>query len=202
MTRLRASATFLVLIAMFAALTPVAASAATPLPEILAQKVRPASKELLTARVDYPNGNHVLQGQTEPMRVILHNTGFEPAENVGFHIDTPTGTSVSTPTKNWKCSQTRFRRGFRCNFDGIMASETDEIIRVNMKTTLDTPDGVDPILILPFSSSSKKVTSHRSSFTVVDKGDAIMRPIVQHRIGKKWADSHENTRGFLQQIFE
>ena len=186
MTRLRASATFLVLIAMFAALTPVAASAATPLPEILAQKVRPASKELLTARVDYPNGNHVLQGQTEPMRVILHNTGFEPAENVGFHIDTPTGTSVSTPTKNWKCSQTRFRRGFRCNFDGIMANETDEIIRVNMKTTLDTPDGVDPIHILPFSSSSKKVTSHRSSFTVVDKGDAIMRPIVQHRIGKKW----------------
>ena len=186
MTRLRVSATSIVLIATFAAITPVAASAAAPLPDVLTPNVRPASIELLTARVDYPNGNHVLQGKTEAMRVTLHNTGFESAKNVGFHIDTPKGTSVSTPTKNWKCSQTRSREGFRCNYDGIMNSETDVTIRLNVKTTLATPDGVDSIHILPFSSSSKKITSHHSSFTVVDGGDAIMRPIVQHRVGKKW----------------
>jgi hypothetical protein len=186
MQRIRLFLSSSILISLVAASMPSAVSAQPVAQQAPAQVSRPVSQELLTARIEFPNGNHVMQGQTEAMRVTLHNTGFDVAENVGFHIDTPAGTTVSTRTDNWKCSQTRFRKGYRCSLDGVMEGEADSVMRVYIKTTHDTPDGVDPVKVIPFSSSAKTITADHSSFTVVDRGDAIMLPFVQHREGGKW----------------
>ena len=191
MQRVRLFISSSILVSLVVASMPSAVSAQTVTSQIeksqlTPQMVRPPSKERLTVRTEFPKGNHVMQGQTEAMRVTLHNTGFDPAENVGFHIDTPAGTTVSTRTDNWKCSQTRFRRGYRCSLDGVMAGESDSIMRVYIKTTNDTPEGVDAVSITPFSSSAKTITADHTSFTVIDRGDAVMLPIVQHREGGKW----------------
>jgi hypothetical protein len=191
MRRIRLFISSSILVSLIAASMPSAVSAQTVTAQTeksqsAPQMIRPPSKERLTVRTEFPQGNHVMQGQTEAMRVTLHNTGFNPAENVGFHIDTPAGTTVSTRTENWKCSQTRFRKGYRCSLDGVMDGESDSVMRVYIKTTHDTPEGVDAVNIVPFSSSTKTITSDHTSFTVIDRGDAVMLPIVQHREGGKW----------------
>lgn len=166
-------------------------AAATPVKGVsraaLVPEARPQAGERLAARLEFPTSGNVVQGRSRALKVILHNVGHNAARGVGFNIDTPEGTTVHTNSHGWSCSITRFRAGYRCSFDSPMENESTKAMRVYVRTTPDTPAGTDNITVAPFSTSGKVSTSASTSFTVVDRGDPVLLPIVQHKSAGKWA---------------
>lgn len=148
----------------------------------------PESDERLSARATFPKGTVTFPGKTRPMNVTVRNTGFEAATNAGVFVESPTGTTIETDDAAWDCSETATDKGFKCDYSQDLESEEAVEVALNIRSTGATPAVAGTLVITPFTDAQKKVVSQSSPFTIVDMGDAILIPQVQHKEGSKWED--------------
>lgn len=170
-----------------------AATSATPLTVVPAngdveEGYLPESDERLSARMTFTKGTVTFPGKTRPMNVDLHNSGFETATEVGVFIESPVGTTITTDNEDWDCSDVATEKGFRCEYAEELEGESDTEVLFNVRSTGATPAVAGTLTVTPFTSSVKEIVGQSSPFTIVDMGDAILIPQVQHLEGKKWED--------------
>lgn len=158
---------------------------------------RPPSTEMVTTRLELPEGNIVHPGKSRPVHAVFHNSGFDAANNFGVYVKSPKGTQVTTTSKNWSCSKEWTLKGYKCSYAKSLEGESDVDAIFTIKSFKDTPDGKEHVSVTPFTSSKKKIESQTTPYTIVDLGDAVLLPHVQHfsqNKWKKWTDgSHVKT---------
>ena len=152
----------------------------------LAPYARPASNEAITTRLELPEGSVAHPGKSLPLTVKIFNSGFEVAKEFGTFVKTPTGTSITTKTRGWKCGTVRTSSGYKCISSRPLGAEKETEISFTIRSKKSTPPGVGAIKVTPFSSVKKKIQPQKSNFTIVDLGDAVLIPTVSHLAGKKW----------------
>ncbi len=152
----------------------------------LAPYTRPASNEAITTRLELPEGSVAHPGKSLPLTVKIFNSGFEVAKEFGTFVKTPTGTSITTKTRGWKCGTVRTSSGYKCISSRPLGAEKETEISFTIRSKKSTPPGVGAIKVTPFSSVKKKIQPQKSNFTIVDLGDAVLIPTVSHLAGKKW----------------
>lgn len=148
----------------------------------------PEADERLSARATFSKGTVTFPGKTRPMNVTVRNTGFEDATNVGVLVESPAGTTIVTDNAAWNCSETATDKGFKCDYSKDLESEEAVEVLFNIRSTGATPAVAGTLVITPFTDSEKEIDGQSSPFTIVDMGDAILIPQVQHKEGKKWED--------------
>ena len=147
---------------------------------------QPTSMERLTTRLEFPAGHVVLPGEKRPMVAVIHNAGFDAAKDFGVYVKVPQGVSLSTDTKNWECSDVVTESGYRCSYGLDLLGEESTEIDFSINSKKATAPGRDQVQVTPFTTSAKKIEEQTSLFTIIDSGDAVLLPHVQHLIGKKW----------------
>ena len=151
---------------------------------------RPKSVEALTARVEMPKGATIVAGHRTTMDVVIHNTGFDDARNVGVRVKVPNGVAVRTKTEGWSCGARPGPRGYTCTRARTLANESSTDVKLILATTRDTAPSRSHVLVTPITTTKKTVTAKSVALTVLDFGDPLMVPQVQHRDkkNKKWED--------------
>lgn len=146
--------------------------------------------EKVIAEVAIPKGAMVHPGRKRAVIVELHNTGRRPAANPGVHVQVPRGVRVTTKTKNWSCGERTNKGVVTCRHAFTLAGESSEELDLVLRTTKGTPPSVSELKVTPFTSSLKKTVAKSSPFTVIDEGDPVMVPHVQHHQGaeKGWVE--------------
>ena len=183
----------------FVLVTPV--SAATPRANNETQvNAQAIDDESVVAEVAIPKGAMVHPGRNRAVIVELHNTGRRPAANPGIDIQVPRGVRVTTKTKNWSCGERTNKGVVSCRHAVTIAGESSEELDLVLRTTKRTPPSVSELRVTPVTSSVKKIVSKSSPFTVIDIGDPVMMPVIQHRQGIKnrWTDW---TNGAIEEAF-
>ena len=191
--RLTTAAVSMVMVASVMPSTALASTSATPpmgLPQNgdIDESYVPDSDERLSVRATFAKGTVTFPGKTRPMSITLTNTGFESANEVGVYVAAPTGTRIEALSDDWDCSDQATDEGVRCEYAENLESEESTEASFNIRSTGATPAVSGTISITPFTSSEKKITGQTTPFTIVDMGDAILIPQVQHKEGKKWED--------------
>jgi hypothetical protein len=153
----------------------------------------PPSDERLSVLVGFPKGTVTFPGKTRPIEIAVRNTGFEKATNVGVYVETPMGTSVTTDDSSWQCSAETTDDGFQCDYSKDLDSESATNVLMNIRSTGGTEPVSGSVTVTPFTDSEKEIIDRTSPFTIVDMGDAILIPQVQHLEKGKWEDWIDGT---------
>ena len=153
-------------------------------------QARQDNDEQLVVEVAIPKGAMVHPGRNRAVVVEVHNAGMIPAANAGVKVHVPTGIRVTTQSKRWNCDDRVVNGTVKCQHNGTIAGNTSEELDLVLRTTKRTPASNSELRFTPFTSSAKKVVTKSSPFTVLDSGDPVMVPHIQHRDGakKKWVE--------------
>ncbi len=156
----------------------------------------PPSDERLSVLLGFPKGTVTFPGKTRPIEIAVRNTGFEEATNVGVYVETPVGTTVATDSASWTCSTEATEDGFQCDYSKALKSETAANVLMNIRSNGGTEPVAGTVTVTPFTDADKEIVARTSPFTIVDMGDAILIPQVQHLEDGKWEDWTDGSEVF------